>query len=342
MARKQVTIPLGFDTDNIDIGNKNQVSGLNWEFWYAYVGDVRNTLSENNYNLGKLCKSTNINKWAAYKPNRHGVSEEPWEYTGLAVDNVTKEIVYERPTNVSGYWIDHFLGYNHNATEPKINVADNYYYLDGGEEKEKQFAETMIVTLPEFDIRTGVRNGQITHWTTKVTCKLNSGDKVTETHEEIIDDEVSAKSLNASFKIYETDDASYEIDIEVWFGTTTDYEIFKHPDSPKSTTATKQTEYQLSVISENMDYQADFSNATVNNTTGAYSFNLVITDGNSNQRGGTARKNVYVGAVLTDIGQANFSTSEAITNSDTELPEDLLPLTNDVVIILNGFSVDPL
>ena len=340
MARKQVTIPLGFDTDNIDIGNKNQVSGYNWEFWYAYIGDVRNILSEDNYNLGLLCKSTSINQWAAYKPNRYGSPDADWEYTGMAVSS--EEITYEKPTNVSGYWLDHFLGYNHNAPEPKINVADNYYYTYDGEEKEKQFPETMIVTLPEFDIRTGVRNGQITHWTTKVTCKLNSGDKVTETHEEIIDDEVSAKSLNASFKIYETNDASDEIDIEVWFGTVGDYEVFKHPDSPKSTTATKQTEYQLSVISENMDYQADFSNATVNNTTGAYSFNLVITDGNSNQRGGTARKNVYVGAVLTDIGQANFSTSEAITNSDTELPEDLLPLTNDVVIILNGFSVDPL
>lgn len=340
MARKQITVFRGYDPDDNDVGNKNQVSGYDWEFWYAEISDVKDVLSEDNYNLGLLCKSTSINQWAAYKPNRYGDPDDDWEYTGMAVSS--EEITYEKPTNVSGYWLDHFLGYNHNATEPKINVADNYYYTYDGDEEEKGTDETMIVTLPEFDIRTGVRNGQITHWTTKVTCKLTSGNKTTETHGEITNDEVEMKSLDATFKIYETDDASYEIDIEVWFGTVGDYEVFKHPDSPKTTDASKQTDYQLTVISQDMDYQANFSSATIDNTTGEFSYDLTITDDGSNQRGGTATENVYISGVLTEVGTANFSATSTITNAD-DLPAGYtLPLENDVVIILTDFSVDPL
>ena len=341
-GRKQITIPLGYDPDDNDIGNHSQVSGLNYEFWYALHDDVKSVLGESSNDIGFLCRSSSINKWAAFKPSRYTPETQLWHYTGMGVSG--DDIVYESPREAQPDPRDlsQFLGYNHNATEPKVIVADNYSYTYDGEEKEKQFPETMIVTLPEFDIRNGVRNAQITHWTTKVTCKLNSGDKVTETHEEIIDDEVSVKSLGASFKIYEANDASYEIDIEVWFGTTSDYYMFKHPDSPKSSTATKQVEYQLSVISADMDYAAEYSNATVNNTTGAYAYvDLVIKDGSNNQRGGTARENVYIGGVLTDIGQANFSASDPITNSGT-LPEALTPLENDVVIILTNFNVDPL
>ena len=341
-GRKQITIPLGYDPDDNDIGNHSQVSGLNYEFWYALHDDVKSVLGESSNDIGFLCRSSSINKWAAFKPSRYTPETQPWHYTGMGVSG--DDIVYESPREAQPDPRDlsQFLGYNHNATEPKINVADDYYYTYDGEEKEKQFPETMIVTLPEFDIRNGVRNAQITHWTTKVTCKLNSGDKVTETHEEIIDDEVSAKSLNASFKIYETDDASYEIDIEVWFGTVGDYEVFKHPDSPKTTNATKQTDYQLTVISENMDYQANFSSATIDNTTGDFSYDLTITDDDSNQRGGTATENVYIDGVLTEVGTANFSATSTQTNSG-DLPAGYtVPLENDVVIILTDFSVEPL
>ena len=151
MARKQVTIPLGFNTANIDIGNKNQVSGYNWEFWYAYIGDVRNTLSEDNYNVGKLCTSTNINIWAAFKPTRHIPQTVPKHYHGWELGG-GGELEYQRPNNTTGYDLGHFLGYNHDAVEPgAIRYNSSYVYRVFDTLVEQSVG--LLIALPEFDLR---------------------------------------------------------------------------------------------------------------------------------------------------------------------------------------------
>lgn len=330
-----ITLPLGMSASDIDVGTATLDSDRTYNIKDVDASDVQDVIGGTIPEVVHLCKHANVNEWAAFKPHLVTMSNRSGMYASGG------EMVWNNPTGEAWRDLGHFAGYNHQAPTPYINVAETYYYTYDGEETEKQTEETMIVTLPEFDVRTDVANGQTTHWTTKVTCELASGDKVTETHGEIIDDEAEVRSLSASFKIYRTNDNSYDIEIEVWFGTTNDYYIFKHPDSPKTATASKQTDYQLSVISEDFDYQVDYSNATVNNTTGAYAYDLIITDQDTAQRGGTARENVYIDGELTDIGEANFSASDTITNSDT-LPTEMTPLTNDVVIILTDFDIDPL
>ena len=165
--RKQITIPRAYTPANNDIGNYNQVTGLNYEFWYAEIGDVKNLLGEATYNLGLLCKSSNINKWAAFKPTKFQNQTNPRHYHGMFPDHgasIPYDWQYHKPTGGSAepYCLDHFLGYNHNAITPAFNghdpttemtklwraEGDDYYWEDHEEEKEIQIE----MRIPEWDI----------------------------------------------------------------------------------------------------------------------------------------------------------------------------------------------
>ena len=171
MARKQVTIPKSYNVAGNDIGNHNLVSGTyNYEFWYAEIGAVKTILGETNYNLGLLCKSTNINRYAAFKPNRHEVPTQPEHYHGMWPDDGVAEPYdwdYRRPRGGSSepYCLDHFLGYNHNAPVPGVQdvvPVSPLSWLDfetketviwDGFDPVSPYEVEIVIRLPEWDVR---------------------------------------------------------------------------------------------------------------------------------------------------------------------------------------------
>lgn len=239
MARKQITIPRGYDPADNDIGNYNQISGRNYEFWYAEIGEVRTVLGEDNYNLGKLCKSSSINKWAAFKPTSiedQTLGSYDYTYNGMALD-VEKNIVYaHKPSGGSGspYCLDHFLGYHHNAREPKVYPEENVFMKDGSGTNEGD----AIVGLPEWDIRIGVQNQSFDTLTIKSMCYTSGGESPDYTYynEKTIEDTDIDKTLTsmAGKFTYKKHTANYNIELEVWFGqtggNTDDLMQAKHPD----------------------------------------------------------------------------------------------------------------
>lgn len=76
--------------------------------------EVRNVLGEDTNNIGLLCTSNKINKWALYKPGK------------LKVEN--DYLIYSEPDT---YKIGDFLGYNHQAEKPEFSdYSSNSTYDD--------------------------------------------------------------------------------------------------------------------------------------------------------------------------------------------------------------------
>ena len=150
--RKNITIPYGYSVANNDIGNSALVSGMNYEFWYADIGAVRTLLGESTYDLGQLCRSANINKWAAFKPTRTHPQTQPQHYHGMYI-GIGADIEYRGPRSSEADPRDlgHFLGYNHNALAPGVFtlIGGTIYY-----ESSTTINRSFQLTLPEFDVRT--------------------------------------------------------------------------------------------------------------------------------------------------------------------------------------------
>lgn len=85
---------------------------------------VRNTLGEDNNDVGLLCTSNNINIWAKYKPHSltvpSGVENDGQKDHGLYRRSDTKAITYARPAGGASdpYRIGDFRQYNHSANPP--------------------------------------------------------------------------------------------------------------------------------------------------------------------------------------------------------------------------------
>lgn len=85
---------------------------------------VRNTLGEDNNDVGLLCLSNNINIWAKYKPHSlsepSGVESDGYRDHGLYRSSDTKAITYARPAGGASdpYRLGDFRQYNHSAKPP--------------------------------------------------------------------------------------------------------------------------------------------------------------------------------------------------------------------------------
>lgn len=132
---------------------------------------VRNILGENNNDVGRLCTSNNINKWALNKPislkpppvtvmdgdlpHDHGI----YRISTLATSN-RGEIYYNRPKGgqTDPYRLGDFREYSHGATAP-TNVTINSVF----ETLTQQYLEKPYVLIPGFsyDINYTLSKGQI-------------------------------------------------------------------------------------------------------------------------------------------------------------------------------------
>ena len=150
-GRKQITIPLGYDPNNNDIGNHSQVSGLNYEFWYALHDDVKTILGETSNDIGVLCRSANINKWAAFKPTRVSPETSVHHYHGM-VAGADGDITYEGPrgANPDPRDLSQFLGYNHQANVPGMA---SHGPVGTSFQSTVTHEINCRLDLPEFDIR---------------------------------------------------------------------------------------------------------------------------------------------------------------------------------------------
>lgn len=109
------------------------------------VSDVKQCLSENTYNVGKLCTSNNINKWAKYKPVRYnktsGITDQERYYVNYGLDPGSaysldiSEIAtkaeagtswdYLKPRSGQDWFrLGDFRGYNH-----KAQSMINYHWI---------------------------------------------------------------------------------------------------------------------------------------------------------------------------------------------------------------------
>jgi hypothetical protein len=143
---KRITLPLGLSIGEVSaIGQYALVSPRVYDFTNIKMSEIRNTLGESTYDLKTLCLSSNINKWAAFKPNR-GSGYDP---SGMGIESGSpNNIVYLKPTDAFGYVMGHFAGYNHNANTPGEWESALPTYGSGGEQEIEA-----PLTLPEFDLR---------------------------------------------------------------------------------------------------------------------------------------------------------------------------------------------
>jgi len=132
---------IGDITDNGDTITVKRIS-LNKVFLklnpFIYGGEVRS--------ISSVCTSSNINKWAAFKP-----TTIPFRENGLA--RLGNEIVYIPPSNV--YRLGDFAAYNHNARafEPVGPTEITYPSSQVG----TTITRYVQLTLPEFDFRTEIQ-----------------------------------------------------------------------------------------------------------------------------------------------------------------------------------------
>ena len=167
-GKKNITIPYGYNPANNDIGFHNQVSGRNYEFWYAHIDTVKSVLGVATNNIGEICRSANINKWAAFKPTRYHPQQTDGHYHGMVPVGASFPYDWEyhgpRLSHPDPRDLGHFLGYNHNATDPGIVGHDSATVgltkITGGyvwESAETQYTFEVQLRLPEWDVRSLAR-----------------------------------------------------------------------------------------------------------------------------------------------------------------------------------------
>lgn len=143
---KIITLPYGMLIDDVELmGTYVSLGNRQYEFSEITADELKNMLGSSENDMGLLCIDPNINKWAAFKPNR-GIHP-----SGMYVDG--QEIIYLKPIGTSTFPYDpgHFIGYNHTPRIPGVlgGISGNVpTYTTSGN---KIFTE--FVTLPEFDVR---------------------------------------------------------------------------------------------------------------------------------------------------------------------------------------------
>lgn len=134
--------------------------------------DVMVALGESREDIGTVCTSAKINKWAKYKP--YAISQ-PWDITeaqrrainfGLKLGTVyvakatlisglkgNTEWGYDRPTEIDWHRITDFVGYDHDAKPPFATINDQSVLLSSGPTINTQLplSGTGSISLAEFE-----------------------------------------------------------------------------------------------------------------------------------------------------------------------------------------------
>ena len=148
---KTITLPQGMVIGDVSaIGDYALISGQQYDATNIKLSEARSVLGETTWNLGQICLSSNINKWAAFKPWRR--TNPDASHHGMIV--VSKDITYELPTAIGGYALGHFAGYNNNADANRTpyvlpSSIQEYYTVF----PQTAYTIGIALYLPEFDVR---------------------------------------------------------------------------------------------------------------------------------------------------------------------------------------------
>lgn len=148
MPEKFITIPLGMVKEDFSpVGDWRTVDALNREYAFSNIllSKVRNIVG-GPYTVGNVCLSPNINQWAAFKPWRRGSTGTDH---GMIIDAM-QNIVYDKPTITSGFYLGDFAGYNHYARLPGVITSTDILTFQTG----FTMGFSRLLALPEFDLRT--------------------------------------------------------------------------------------------------------------------------------------------------------------------------------------------
>jgi len=110
---KNITIPNDYQPANNTCGTLTQVSGNNYNGADITTSQVKSALGEGFSNVGGLCMSNKVNKWAAFKSGT---------VTASASNGLIDTYTYNYPTQ---YKLGDFIGYNPNAKPPVYYVNNN-------------------------------------------------------------------------------------------------------------------------------------------------------------------------------------------------------------------------
>jgi len=323
MAAKRITLPLGLDISDINnIGTYTLVSGRDYDTNLIKLhNQIRSVLGESISKVRGLCLSPNINKYAAFKPNRVGNA------SGMVVSSTVDGNIFEynKPDNTSGYKMGEFAGYNHQAPIPEVFYIDNIEFLSGAGE----VATTQIlVQLPEWDVREfGIDSIYIR------TSK--DGGFIYDDFSLLGDANITNRSISVEVR-YQKLYADYIMNVEVWYGDTsrTEPKYVKHNDSPGTINMIAQSEPQLIVKAE-FPYTIFDSNKTYNYSTGDYSVTYIIEEvdqSGSTQVGGTF--DIY--ARRTSDSTATYQKTVTVSSTSSTTTSGTLtfakPLTEDVTL----------
>lgn len=106
---------------DVDVDGPEILANGNAGFNNAYIFKVCQVLQHFVYDVGSLVMNGGANMWSEFKP-------------GYMYVDALKNIIWHEPTGAAGdeFWLDDFLGYNHNANTPALGgFGGNFNYSQG-------------------------------------------------------------------------------------------------------------------------------------------------------------------------------------------------------------------
>ena len=340
MIKKAITIPLGYNPANADIGILTQISGQEYEGEYADKPDVRRVIREGTYDLMLLNQSSKINPWAAFKPYHNNYGSQ-WGMN-IVAGSPNDNLVYVDRN--APYELDHWIGYNHQAVYPRpfifpINYSDPGTY------------GVMDIRLSEFDFRDINMSIEGIYVQTKRTSN-NTGSGFA--YVEITDEDVQNGFVVVEnfAEINDTAERYVEIFLAAPTGGTPNIIAnFPYPNLSgglytMNLSINFTPDPRLFVVdyphvdleSPYAFYYSEAQEENLNTSTGAFDFELKVFDESTVQKSGNCKIwALEPGTESIDpdnwyhIANGSFNSSSWQQNS-SQLPSAWLPITDDVFI----------
>jgi len=209
---KQITLPLGMQVGDVDVGTLSLDSGRTYNVTNITTQAIEDAMGVSGDNGIKelSTKSTatkpGLRKWAAFKPTGNAKPH------GMIVNVVTHEIEYDAPTDADGYRLGDFAGYNNLAPIPYVHPLYDIYFSSTGNK-----LGMILIKLPEFDLRD--ISTSITHLAAKVYVGAGYTTLENTYTEEITDDIVSMGNVAIDFYVACTapNDKAFKVVVELGY-----------------------------------------------------------------------------------------------------------------------------
>lgn len=223
---KQITLPLGLDISDVDVGDLSLVIGRVYNVNSVSLNSVREAFMPFQIDTSIIDFSrlrTNIASWAAFKPTKD--SNNP---SGMGLSN--NLLFYDRPSTNNNVFLLDWAGYNHNAPIPNISPTSiNIGYNNRSHGSNEVITRNIIVNLPEFDVREFNPNA------TQMIAYSRSMDRshsftyynavtITSTH-------LTNRQVNLDYRVLSPSSGDVEFRVEVWVGHSTSTLLYRFPNS---------------------------------------------------------------------------------------------------------------